>query len=172
MIDWDYSSKGKVLCGGSASKQLTKPFRCVHVAGLPLAEGVPCEIDMCPDRFVISGTGGSFELAKAKVTGIERVTRKQLTQVSKGSPGKAVLGGVAFGVIGAVVGASIGTTKTLKRCENFAVFTYEGREGPTCLVFAFKSDDNQMGSAKQTLRKFIKDFEDGYGYGKAAVIEL
>lgn len=157
------------LSGGNAKQ--AKPFRCEHVAGLPVAEGAKCSIDMRPDRFVIESAGARFELLKSKVTGIEKMTRTQLEQAVKPNAGMAALGGLGFGVVGAVVGASLGTTKTLKRREHFAVFTYES-DGLKCLVFSFRPDDNQLGSAKQTLRKFVKDFEGGEGYGKAATVEL
>lgn len=148
-----------------------KPFKCEHVAGLPVAEGAKCTIDMQADRFVIESSGARFELPKSKVTGIEKMTRTQLEKAVKPSAGMAALGGIGFGVVGAVVGASVGTTKTLRKREHFAVFTYES-DGLKCLVFAFKPDNNQLGSAKQTLRRFVKDFEGGEGYGKAAAVEL
>ena len=172
MIDWDYGSKGKLWSSAPARKQLTKPFKCVHAVGLPIAEGASCEIDMHPDKFVISSAGAVFELGKSKITGIERVTRKELTRVSKGSAGLAALGGLAFGAAGAVVGASDGKTKTLKRCERFAVFSYEGDEGLRTLVFGYEQSADQVGSGKQTLRKFIKDCEDGEGYKGVSTIEL
>lgn len=149
-----------------------KPFRCVHASGLPVAEGAACTIDMLPDRFVIESSGTRFELAKAKIASIERVTRKQLTQVSKGSAGWAAMGGLAFGAVGAVVGASIGKTKTLKRYERFAAFTYDAGGGLAVLLFGYEQGDDQLGSSKQTLRKFIKDFEGGAGYGGTRTVTL
>ena len=149
-----------------------KPFKCVHASGLPVAEGADCAIDMLPDRFVIESCGTRFELAKAKIASVERVTRTQLTQVSKGSVGWAAMGGLAFGAVGAVVGASVGSTKTLKRYEHFAAFTYDAGGGLAVLLFGYEPRADQMGSSKQTLRKFIADFEGGAGYGGTRTVTL
>lgn len=172
MVDWDYGSKGRFWSGAPAWKRLTKPFKCVHVAGLPVAEGAACEIDMCPDKFSVSASGAVFELPKAKVVSIERFTKKQLTQVSKANAGLAVLGGVAFGAAGAVVGASVGKTKTLTRYERFAAFTYSDDGQMKVLIFGYEPSADQMGSDKQTLRKFIKDWEDGSGYRESVTVQL
>ena len=84
----------------------------------------------------------------------------------------AAVGGLALGVAGAVVGASVGKQKVLTTSRLFALFTYVSGGEVKYLVFAYGPESDQMGSTKQTLRKFIKDFEDGDGYGSAVTIEL
>lgn len=93
-----------------------------HVDGLPLPTGKMSNLYACPNRLVVDSEGKSFEINT--ITNYAIVTEQEIKNVDKSVIGRAVVGGVLLGGLGAIIGgmSGIGTkTKTGKERRFFVV---------------------------------------------------
>lgn len=149
-----------VRADSSDSMGNRKPFPAIHRSGLPIADGSKMTIAMLADKFVFrSDSGESWDLAKAKVTNIEKMTETQIQTHLKSRPGMAVLGTLTLGLPGTIIGAAMSKEKRSKVNEFFIIFDYTDTSGnPATLVFQYK--DGKQGNADwQKPSLFLKDFE-------------
>lgn len=109
-----------------------------HQAGLPLAEGIKCEIIKEDDKFRILSGGNEFSLKKEKITDICVKTNVEIQNQYVSSVGGAVAGGMVFGPLGAIVGGRA-KKKKITTTEYYLIFTYYSN-GNVCYA-SFRTQD-------------------------------
>jgi hypothetical protein len=145
-----------------------EPCKMKHRVGLPLADGSECAIDASNQVITITASGGDiWELDKAKVTNVERLTEKEVQVNLKHRPGMALLGGVTLGIIGAVAGGAMTKEKRSTVTTQFLCLTYIKDDGNLGTLL-FQYDDYQTWHDKWRPKMMVKDFQkhrDSYAAG-------
>lgn len=98
-----------------------------HINGLPIAENTWCQLFYCEDKIVIIANNTTFNLLLSKVKDITTKTDVEITKHLVSSAGGAVVGGLAFGVLGALIGGRVQTKKS-KEITPYLIVTYETEE--------------------------------------------
>ncbi|WP_312340261.1 hypothetical protein [Anaerospora hongkongensis] len=117
-----------------ATKQLHKEkmnsigaINCIcakHMTGLPVAEGTECFVYLCSNMIVFERNETSFNLLIEKIKDIVIKTDTEIQKSHVSSIGRAVVGGVLFGPLGAIVGGR-SKEKTSSIESKYLIFTYD-----------------------------------------------
>lgn len=106
-----------------ASQGITANVVLPHAAGLPIPEGVQCEISSYPNKIAIVGNGLEFNLDKERITDVCVKTDVEIQKQYVSSVGGAIGGAILFGGLGAVVGGRAKEKKS-KTTTYYLIFTY------------------------------------------------
>lgn len=120
-----------------------------HVSGLPIPNGVRCDIALCPDQYVFTYKKLSYNLSFDKIIDVSIKSEKEIQQHYVSSIGGAVLGGALLGPLGAIVGGRAKKKKTVNR-RTYLIFTYESESTTKFIVFD--------SSTSLTANKFVRLF--------------
>lgn len=131
----------------------------VHLSGLPeYHEGDAVKVTMIPDGDVVRFNGAAFArpeivLGLNKIQNIDVSIEKQTTQKNKSVIGRAAVGSLVGGPVGAVVGGISGTGKK-EKAKNLCILTigYAGSNEP--IIFDTTNDVFSSGD------KIIKAMRD------------
>lgn len=113
-----------------------KPFSTVGnlIDGLPVPQNTPITVYLESNGFQIQALTGKakedwpkFELALEKVENVQIMNQMEIQQVIEQSAPGMIIGGAAFGLLGAMVGGRI---KTKEKAKNHVIFiiTYTSDE--------------------------------------------
>lgn len=106
----------------------------VHMAGLPLAQDVWCDIKIGDDYVEIIGSGNTFKLDLAKITDMQGKTDVDIQKQYSSSAGGAVAGAMVFGPLGAIIGGRA-KKKTTQTLEHYFIITYQKDGAPAYISF-------------------------------------
>ena len=124
-----------------------------HRYGLPnVKERASTNIFLADDKIVIEADKRTFEVTYEQLTAAEAMTATDLLTKDKSVIGRAIVGGLLLGPIGAIVGGMSGASKE-KMKGNFLILNYIPSNSDETKVLIFN-----MGSywSAQNLAKFIK----------------
>lgn len=113
---------------------LYKPFFVRHISGLSLNYDVVCQIYFTNKKIVINQIQNgkilkSFYIDNSKVFALEEDTIVEKKLISGDVVGNALLGGVLFGSVGAIVGAASGNSiKDVKQSIDVIKIKYTSNE--------------------------------------------
>lgn len=97
------------------------------------------KISLLPDRIEIRQIiGGKAEayLSYTQVTAAEKINEKQVSEVDKSVLGRAVVGGVLLGPLGAVIGSASGIgTKKKTVYKDYFVINYTAANGEAAVLY-------------------------------------
>lgn len=112
-----------------------------HLDGLPVPEGVPCQLVVTGQELGIRAGGQNFRVPMERITGAREYNDTEMRQHIGSSLGSTMLGGAAFGGLGAILGAMPKSKykKAVSR-HNMAV-SYISESGEA-KVLAFSSDNS------------------------------
>ena len=116
-----------------------KPFTTIGdlIDGLPLPAGSWITVDLSPERFLFQGLIGkdkknwpTYELPIEKIENVQLMNQREIQQVIEQSAPGMIIGGAAFGILGAMVG---GRVKTKEKIENHSILIidYQPRDKKT-----------------------------------------
>ncbi|EHQ88292.1 hypothetical protein [Desulfosporosinus youngiae] len=96
-----------------------------HQAGLPLSEGLGCELEgnLSEDNLTITGGGNTFKLAFSKITDMVIKTDTEIQKSYVSSVGGAIGGAVLFGPLGAMIGGRAKEKKSTTTIH-YLIITY------------------------------------------------
>lgn len=137
----------------------------MHMAGLPISEGVSCECGLEKEQFNFNGGGNEFNLKFDKITSLDIKTDVEIQKQYVSSVGGAVGGAVLFGPLGAIIGGRA-KKKTHKETTYYLIFTYLKNQEVSYISFEIPS----MSIYKA--RALKKRFDDNYKQNISANIEL
>lgn len=106
------------------------------VSGLPLAEETYCEIFVGEQNLCIEAHKQTFNVPISNIIAAQAKTDVEIEKEVTSSAGKAVVGGLLFGSVGAIVGGRVKTKKT-KTFSYYLIINYKSQNGAT-EVLAFK----------------------------------
>lgn len=113
-----------------------------HADGLPIPNNTMSYIFPCPDKLVIESKKGKFEIPNERITNYAKLTEQQIKQSDKSVIGRAVVGGVLLGGLGAIVGGMSGIgAKTKTKTHGYFVINYTNKAGEITAV-SFESNAN------------------------------
>lgn len=132
--------------------KITEDFKTVensfpHTAGLPVAPGAICILNLKKTGLSIHSSGVNFNLAIDKIISISTKTETEIQNQKQyvSSTGRAIAGAALFGLPGAIIGGRARekniTTTTYK---NFMVVTYKKGDSIEYLLFALSSPMDAM----------------------------
>ena len=119
------STKTKKQLRQEKAQEKLKTCTMKHVNGLPIAEGVDCNITLAPDKFIFSSGNAEFELEKSKITDICIKTDTEIQQQYVSSIGGAVGGAVLFGPLGAIIGGRAKKKTVRNQTCSYLIITYQ-----------------------------------------------
>lgn len=127
-----------------------------HVAGLPITTGVPCAMKIYSNRVSVEGAGQLFEVPMGRVTGSQLYEDTEMRQHISRSLGGTILGGIAFGEVGAIIGAMPESKyrKEVSKYNLLVSYTTEENE-PKALLFTSDSPLKSLGKVIQQYRRGI-----------------
>lgn len=123
-----------------------------HTSGLPIAEGLWCEMYSYPDRIEFKSGTTNITLARNKITDMCIKTDVEIQQQIVSNPGGAIAGAMAFGAIGAIVGGK-SKTKNIKTTTSYLIITFINNQEELSYII-FNSTNNS------SAYKFIKEFRE------------
>lgn len=124
-----------------------------HMYGLPnVKEYASTNIFLADDKIVIEADKRTFEVTYEQLTAAEAMTATDLLTKDKSVIGRAIVGGVLLGPIGAIVGGMSGIGKE-KMKGNFLILNYIPSNSDETKVLIFNMGSYSLA---QNLAKFIK----------------
>lgn len=117
------------------AKLYTAAFHLLGIPGLEPKKIV--RLFFADDRLIIRSGKQTFELNYDKVTAIKAARKTDLIQKNKSVIGRGVVGGVAFGGVGAIVGAlsAVGGKKATKGNLLIVYYKPDGQDEPQPMAF-------------------------------------
>ena len=140
-IIWFVRSTGKLK---RRLKELGAKYyiQAQHMEGLPIPQGTWTYIFACPDKLVMESKKGKFEIPNERIVNYGKVTEQEVLQVNKSVIGRAAVGGLLLGGLGAIIGGMSGIgTKTKTKQHGYFVINYTDRNGETAVI-SFESPFN------------------------------
>ncbi|KQX69242.1 hypothetical protein ASD40_01710 [Paenibacillus sp. Root444D2] len=122
---------------------------CHHVEGLPVTENALVSLFSLNDRLHIEFSGNKFELYSDKIITVKALTETEILEVSKSTIGRAVVGGILLGGLGAIVGgiSGVGTKKKKGKTNNYLVINYHNKDSVPSVI-SFKNNMNYFALQK------------------------
>ena len=156
LVFWLKSKEKKKMKEKGCIAQLTM---IKHISGIQgLADGSNAKLELYPDKLLIQER---LTITLDRIRHAEVLRENQITEKQKSVIGRAVVGGVLLGPLGAIVGGISGTGKKQKRKEQFFLsldyVTVDGNN--ECAVFTsplynqmmtFKNKLNGLAQATST----------------------
>ena len=121
-----------------------------HITGLPIAEGVLCNVKYLADRIEIIQGGNTFNLNLSKITDITTTTDKEIQKQYVSSVGGAVGGAVLFGPLGAMIGGRV-KEKNNTIITNYLIITYMDDDQVKYISFEYNFSMDVM----MFIKKFV-----------------
>lgn len=106
-------------------KQNQKKLMCIcrHISGLNFRKNTLCQIHSYSDKYSFISSSLQFNLAKNKVVDLKIESNLDTQKRYVASTGKAIVGGLLCGPIGAIIGGQA-KEKTIKTIYHYMIFTY------------------------------------------------
>jgi len=123
-----------------------------HVHGLPLAESTLCEIFSYADRIEFKANSAVIKLAREKITDMCLKYDTEIQNQTVSSVGGAIVGGVMFGTLGAIIGGRA-KNKEVKTTTQYLIITYIGEQGELKYI-GFETAYNYSSSAVKLVKEF------------------
>lgn len=106
-----------------------------HIEGLPVPSGSNSQIYYCDDKIVIDSNNSSFIIDINKVQDISIKTDREIEKHIVSSTGRAIVGGMMFGIAGAAIGGRAKTKKTEIVTSNLIITYIDTNEELKCIIF-------------------------------------
>lgn len=144
--------------------------------GLSIPAGTGCVVMVHKDQLLFhTSLGNTYKLKKEQILGSHEMSEKEILEKSKSSIGRAVVGGVALGPLGAVVGAISGTgSKKKKKMNYYTLISYVSQSGEDKTIILTEPGQSQISNTV-----FINSINNTYGLNKpiadtteSSVVEL
>ena len=115
------------------------------VAGLDVPQECKCSVELNENEIIVKAPGKEYVLSITKITNCEHRMDIDIEQYEKnGSLLKGIIGGVAFGIPGAIIGSSP-KIKEKRLVTGMAILTYEAQMGSNTIMLISKP--NTLGCA-------------------------
>lgn len=111
------------------------------VEGLPIPQNTDLTIKLTPSELSIIGIGQEFEINFSKLMMIDLKSDVEMEKIIQQSAPGMVIGAVAFGVIGAMIGGRV-KTKEKRVVNHFLIVNYQTDELKTIIIEATKDWHN------------------------------
>lgn len=111
----------------------------VHAAGLPIASGTTCIVNLTEKGLSISSSGTVFNIDIDKITDISAKTDREIQRSEQyvSSAGGAVAGALMFGIPGALIGGRTKKKKSISvTYSHFMIVTYKKDNTVDHIAFA------------------------------------
>lgn len=107
-----------------------KVIYSTHTSGLPVPSNILTHIYACEDKLVLETKNSHHEIPYERIIRYGAVTRRQVIEIEKSVIGRAAIGGLLLGNVGAIVGgmSGIGNKKQIKD-RNYLIINYINRDG-------------------------------------------
>jgi len=114
-----------------------------HAAGLGIASGEICYLNLEEENLTIFGGGTRFALSVEKITSISTKYDTEVQKQLVSSTGGAIAGAMLFGVPGALIGGKV-KEKEITTYNNFMCISYKKDDGIACILFAIKAPSDAL----------------------------
>lgn len=115
-------NKQKTSDNSSEKAKIIKGYM-KHMSGLPIAEGVKCEVSSLPTMYKFKANNAEFKLDKSRVVDVCVKTDVEIQKQYVSSIGGAIGGALVFGALGAIVGGRT-KQKVNKEYTFYSIITY------------------------------------------------
>jgi hypothetical protein len=127
-----YQKKGGNIMFGKKAKNEAVALGNL-VEGLPVPQNSDLSIKLTPDAMTIVGCGQEFEINFSKLTLVDLKSDVEMEKIIKQSAPGMIIGAVAFGVIGAMIGGRV-KTKEKRTVNHFLLISYLSDELKTIVI--------------------------------------
>lgn len=126
-------------------------FFGIHVEGLPADDKTAASLFACSDRLVIDCASNSFEIFNDKIMIVKAMSETEVLEANKSVIGRAVVGGLLLGGLGAIVGgiSGVGTKRKKGKTNNYLIINYLNKDNEPNVI-SFKNNLNII-----ALHKFV-----------------
>lgn len=102
-----------------------------YVDGLPLQPGVKCDLFLLEEKLLIENESQKFEIKNQNIRVATVKSEQEILEKSKSVVGRAVVGGVLLGPLGAIVGGMTGVGNKRKKGKksHFFILNYLDSKG-------------------------------------------
>ncbi len=135
-----------------------------HTAGLPIMEGLNCDIFCFKDKIEIKYNEMKFNLDRERVRDVCLKTDIDIQKQYVSSSGGAIAGGLLFGPVGALIGGRT-KQKKIKNVSTYLIITYTNDDEIKYVGFDATNSTLQA-------NKFVKEFGKSNSNNQAAIVDL
>lgn len=135
-----------------------------HEAGLPVSQGLPCEVRVFVDRLEFFAGGQVYQIPVQRLTGAQEYNDTEMRQDIRSSAFQTILGAAAFGGVGAVVGAMPESKYRREVSKYNLAVSFVAEEGSASAVVL--SADVSLG----VLGHYIRQYSRGTGPKEAVTL--
>ena len=139
-----------------------KPFLVRHIAGLDINSNSLCNISFTNKRIIINQIKDdkilkTFSISNNKVDKLAEDTIVENKLISGDSIGNALLGGLLFGSVGAIVGATSGTSIKSIKCDiDVLKIIYNSNNVEKCILLSSEDKFNYNGFIKSYNKRILE----------------
>lgn len=142
---------------GKKKESRAKVFKDIYiVSGFDVPDKSPCVVELGEETVTIKCLGNNYVLSIDRIVNLDYKMDVDISQYTKnGSLVKGVVGGAAFGVAGAIIGASSKSKEKREViCTNF--ITYRSESINKTIVLANAPNAHTCASLHDSLRPMVK----------------
>lgn len=114
------------------------------IEGLPIPQNTELSIKLTPDAVSIIGSGQQFEIDFSKLQLVDVKSDVEMEKIIKQSAPGMIIGAVAFGLLGAMVGGRV-QTKEKRVVSHFLIISYQSDELKSIVIEVTKDWYNAAG---------------------------
>lgn len=113
----------------------------LYLEGIPyLTPNIMCTVLATENKLIFKANTQNFELNYSQITNLQQITNMEIVQKNKSSIKRGVVGGLAFGPAGLLLGGLSGIgTKDTKQLKNYLVINYKSSSSDEINVLNFQS---------------------------------
>ena len=143
--------------GKKTKGEETTSYKLRHILGLDIPENVVCEVKLSSNKLRIEACSKEYNLNIEKISSVDFELEVNVEKYKKSSSLKSVAGAVAFGAVGAIVGA-IPNNKEKRLVKVSAVISYRSATNEIAYIILEDMEANSFDAADfvDRIRPLIK----------------
>lgn len=123
-----------------------------HVLGLPIPSGVPCQVIVHGKSIVIQSDASTYSIPTDRTISARVYPDTEMRQYMESSLGRTIMGGVAFGAAGAVIGAMPETKYRRSISKWNTMISYTAKDQTTQVIIL--ADTKPMAELATAINKY------------------
>lgn len=116
----------------------------MHISGLDLPEKTNVEVTLNSEFLTIEAIGKKYKISVDKIKNYQLQDTKDISEITKASVGKGIVGAALFGTSGAIIGASSGKKEKVVNKTEYVIISFENSNKELTTMIISDNSVNQV----------------------------